>query len=87
VGALDQGAGAPDRSGQLLFILIPSAWLAVVAFSIAMCRAAARGDADRVAGRVRAQVRGRTRQLPNQLPKDSKQGVRRPATPVGGYGP
>ena len=45
----------------MLFVLIPSAWLAIVAFVVIMCRAAARGDAALAAATLAAEQRhGRT---------------------------
>jgi hypothetical protein len=42
--AFDETLKAPDLSDHVLLIVIGTAWLAVVAFVVAMCRAAARGD-------------------------------------------
>ena len=43
--AFDQRAEAPDLSDHVLYILIPTAWSAVVVLCVGVCRAAARGDA------------------------------------------
>jgi hypothetical protein len=42
--AFDETIKAPDLSDHVLFIVIGTAWVAVVAFVVAICRAAARGD-------------------------------------------
>jgi hypothetical protein len=49
--ALDHRAQASDLSDHVLYILIPTAWLIVVTFLVALFRASARGDAVVVLGR------------------------------------
>ena len=53
-----------DLCGHVLPILIPSIWLAILAFSVAICHAAARGDDVPAARRA------------EQIVKDAKHGAR-----------
>jgi hypothetical protein len=56
--AIDRRVNAPDRSRHVLLILIAAAWTAVVTLSVAMCRAAARGDRSSAACQRGQQLRG-----------------------------